>query len=114
MTIGSAVRASCALPGVMPPAKLQAKDASGNIVPFEVDGLEWIDKRVQADIPFQRISTLFNVNNYIVSQVNVHVVPFLRAHFCESVWNGSRGNYCVKRQNRTRKMKHFCRLTVET
>lgn len=77
VTIGSAVGASCALPGVMPPAKLQAKDSSGNIVPFEVDGLEWIDGSVQADIPFQRISTLFNVNNYIVSQVNFHVVPFL-------------------------------------
>jgi hypothetical protein len=35
----------------------------------------------QADLPFQRISTLFAVTNFIVSQTNFHVVPFLnKAH----------------------------------
>ena len=32
---------------------------------------------VQADIPFKRIGTLFNVTNFIVCQCNFHVVPFL-------------------------------------
>jgi len=36
---------------------------------------------VQADLPFQRISTLFAVTSFIVSQTNFHVVPFLnKAH----------------------------------
>jgi hypothetical protein len=43
-----------------------------------VDGVEWIDGSVQADLPFKRIATLFNVTNFIVCQVNFHVVPFMR------------------------------------
>lgn len=77
VTLASAVAASCALPGVMKPAKLQTKNSLGEIEPFEVDGVEWIDGSVQADLPFQRISTLFNVPNYIVCQTNFHVQPFL-------------------------------------
>ncbi|GMH80040.1 hypothetical protein TL16_g08376 [Triparma laevis f. inornata] len=80
VTVASAVTASCALPGVMAPAKLDIK-VDGVVSPFEVDGVEWIDGSVQADIPFKRISTLFNVTNFIVCQCNFHVVPFLpKAH----------------------------------
>ena len=71
------VRASCALPGVMAPAKLVVKSSSGVLEPFEVDGVEWIDGSVQADLPFQRIATLFAITSFIVSQTNFHVVPFL-------------------------------------
>jgi TAG lipase/steryl ester hydrolase/phospholipase A2/LPA acyltransferase len=47
----------------------------------QVDGVEWIDGSVQADLPFKRISTLFNVSNFIVCQTNFHVLPFLnKAH----------------------------------
>lgn len=77
VTIASAVAASCALPGVMAPAKLIAKNSSGTLEPFEVDGVEWIDGSVQADLPFQRISTLFAVSSFIVSQTNFHIVPLL-------------------------------------
>jgi predicted acylesterase/phospholipase RssA len=81
VTLASAVAASCALPGVMAPAKLLAKDSTGKQEPFEVDGVEWIDGSVQADLPFERISTLFNVSNYVVCQTNFHVMPFLnKAH----------------------------------
>lgn len=77
----SQVAASCALPGVMKPAKLVAKDGTGRLESFEVDGVEWIDGSVQADLPFRRISMLFNVSNYIVCQTNFHVMPFLhKAH----------------------------------
>jgi len=77
VTLASAVSASCALPGVMKPAKLKTKNSLGKIEDFEVDGVEWIDGSVQADLPFQRISTLFNVSNFVVCQTNFHVVPFL-------------------------------------
>lgn len=80
VTVASAVAASCALPGVMKPAKLDIK-VDGTVKLFEVDGVEWIDGSVQADIPFKRIGTLFNVTNFIVCQCNFHVVPFLnKAH----------------------------------
>lgn len=81
VTLSSAVAASCAVPGVMAPAKLMIKDGRGDLVPFEVDGVEWIDGSVQADLPFKRISTLFNISNFVVCQTNFHVVPFLnKAH----------------------------------
>jgi len=81
VTLASAVAASCALPGVMAPNKLYVKNSVGELEPFEVDGVEWIDGSVQADLPFQRISTLFAISNFIVSQTNFHVVPFLnKAH----------------------------------
>jgi hypothetical protein len=36
---------------------------------------------IQADLPFKRISTLFNISNFVVAQTNFHVVPFLnKAH----------------------------------
>ncbi len=81
VTIASAVAASCALPGVMAAAKLITKNQDSVQEYFEVDGVEWIDGSVQADLPFKRISTLFNVSNYIVCQTNFHVLPFLhKAH----------------------------------
>jgi predicted acylesterase/phospholipase RssA len=82
VTIASAVGASCALPGVMAPTKLISKNYStGELEPFEVDGVEWIDGSVQADLPFQRIATLFAVSSFIVSQTNFHIVPLLnKAH----------------------------------
>jgi TAG lipase/steryl ester hydrolase/phospholipase A2/LPA acyltransferase len=61
----------------MAPAKLVVKSSTGALEPFEVDGVEWIDGSVQADLPFQRIATLFAVTSFIVSQTNFHVVPFL-------------------------------------
>lgn len=81
VTLASSVAASCAVPGIMAPAKLMIKDSRGKQVPFEVDGVEWIDGSVQADLPFKRISTLFNISNFVVAQTNFHVVPFLnKAH----------------------------------
>lgn len=81
VTLASAVTASCAVPGIMAPAKLMIKDSRGKQVPFEVDGVEWIDGSVQADLPFKRISILFNISNFVVCQTNFHVVPFLnKAH----------------------------------
>lgn len=80
VTLASAVGASCALPGVMRPARLVCRIGDER-VPFEVDGSEWIDGSVQADLPFERISTLFNVTEYVVCQCNFHVVPLLnKAH----------------------------------
>uniref|UniRef100_A0A7S2WPK1 PNPLA domain-containing protein n=1 Tax=Rhizochromulina marina TaxID=1034831 RepID=A0A7S2WPK1_9STRA len=78
VTLASAVAASCALPGIMSPNKLKAKTADGQIVTFEVDGVDFIDGSILADLPFKRMAALFNVSNFIVSQVNFHVLPFLR------------------------------------
>ena len=75
--IRSAVASSCALPGIMEPNPLLVKNMRGEIVPFEIDGVEWIDGSIGADLPMQRIASLFSVTNFLVAQVNPHVVPFM-------------------------------------
>ena len=75
--IWSAVAASCAIPFVYRSAPLMARDKLGNIVPWNPSGHRWIDGSVENDLPMARLSELFNVNHFIVSQVNPHVVPFL-------------------------------------
>ncbi|MES0873222.1 DUF3336 domain-containing protein [Sinimarinibacterium thermocellulolyticum] len=71
-----AVLASCAVPGVFPPVALQARDYEGQIVPY-MPGKRWIDGTLSADLPMLRIARLHNVNHYIVSQTNPHIVPFM-------------------------------------
>ncbi|KAJ1963578.1 Lipase 5 [Dispira parvispora] len=77
VVIWSAVAASCAAPGLFPPTPLLAKDKRGQLVPWDPTDVEWIDGSVQNDLPMQRLSELFNVNHFLVSQVNPYVVPFL-------------------------------------
>lgn len=36
-----------------------------------------MDGSVGSDLPMQRLTELFNVNTFIVSQVNPHVCPFV-------------------------------------
>ncbi len=74
--IRSASLASCAVPGVFPPVELQAKDINGRVVPY-MPGSRWLDGSVESDLPMLRLSRMHNVNHYIVSQTNPHVVPFL-------------------------------------
>ena len=75
VTIASAACASSAVPGVFPPAKLMAKDRAGQMVPYMANE-KWVDGTLREDIPIMRLSRLHNVNHYIVSQANPHVIPF--------------------------------------
>eukprot|EP00158_Paraphelidium_tribonemae_P006464 Partr_v1_DN27830_c2_g1_i1_m23279 putative patatin-like phospholipase domain-containing protein len=75
--IWSAVAASCAIPFVYKSAPLMARDKHGNIVLWNPSGHRWIDGSVENDLPMDRLSEMFNVNHFIVCQVNPHVVPFL-------------------------------------
>ncbi|MCK5770567.1 DUF3336 domain-containing protein [Algiphilus sp.] len=75
--INSATLASCAIPGVFPSVMLQARDFDGDVVPY-MPSKRWVDGTLSADLPMLRLARLHNVNHYIVSQTNPHVVPFLR------------------------------------
>ena len=48
---------------------------------------QWEDGSVQADLPMQRLSELFNINHFIVSQVNPHVVSRRANTICASSWH---------------------------
>lgn len=71
--IRSAVMASCAVPGFFPPVQLMAKNHRGEIQPY-LPGRKWVDGSVSEDLPARRLSRLFAVNHYIVSQVNPFAV----------------------------------------
>lgn len=55
-----------------------AKDPlTGANVPWHDERGQWIDGSVDGDLPMTRLAEMFNVNHFIVSQVNPHVLPFL-------------------------------------
>ncbi|WP_286696042.1 DUF3336 domain-containing protein [Spongiibacter sp. UBA1325] len=74
--ITDSVLASCAFPGFFPPVSLRAKDEQGNIQPYLKDRV-WIDGSISDDMPIKRITRLFGVNHFIVSQTNPAALPFL-------------------------------------
>lgn len=70
--------ASCSVPFIFSAASILAKDPkTGQAVPWNPSPQRWIDGSVDNDLPMTRLAELFNVNHFIVSQVNPHVVPFL-------------------------------------
>ena len=74
--IRRAVLASAAIPGLFPPVKLRAKNFAGKSVAYMPQS-HWIDGSVHEDIPKERVNRLHNINHYIVSQTNPHVLPFM-------------------------------------
>ena len=72
----SALTATCAIPGLMPPIKLMAKDKDGLIIPAYPEGVKWMDGSIMVDLPVSFMRRQFNCNQFIVSQVNPHVAPF--------------------------------------
>lgn len=76
--IWSAVAASCSIPGVFAGSPLLAKDAkTGEPAKWDAGSSKCIDGSIDGDLPTTRLSELFNVNHFIVSQVNPHVTMFL-------------------------------------
>lgn len=70
--VWSAAQCSAAVPGIFESRELLAKDRFGEIVPYVsvAGGLKWQDGSMQSDLPMARLAELFNVNYFIVSQVN--------------------------------------------
>ncbi|KAI5855110.1 patatin-domain-containing protein [Durotheca rogersii] len=76
--IWSAVAASCSVPFIFSAAPLLVKNPlSGEHSTWNPTPQMWIDGSVDNDLPMTRLAEMFNVNHFIVSQVNPHVVPFL-------------------------------------
>ena len=76
--IWSATLASTAIPYVFPSVELMCKNTKGEIVPYYAEGdIRYADGSMYCDLPMQKLSELFNVNFFIVSQVNPHILPFI-------------------------------------
>lgn len=79
VVVWSAVQASTSIPIFYEPIELMIKTEQGDIIPYHPDIVQtrYIDGSIGGDLPTTRMSELFNVNTFIVSQVNPHVVPFV-------------------------------------
>lgn len=76
--IWSAIAASCSVPFIFSASEILAKDPkTGQPQPWNASPQRWIDGSVDNDLPMAKLSELFNVNHFVVSQVNPHIVPFL-------------------------------------
>ncbi|NKF23314.1 DUF3336 domain-containing protein [Solimonas sp. C16B3] len=74
--IREAVLASCAVPLLFPPVMLMTQDERDERVPY-MPLLRWNDGSLKSDLPILRMRRLHNVNHFIVSQTNPHVLPFV-------------------------------------
>ncbi|KAF7352764.1 Patatin-like phospholipase domain-containing protein [Mycena venus] len=76
--IWSALLASAAVPGILPPVVLMQKLRDGSAVPWNW-GSRFKDGSLRVDVPIQALHSYFNVSAPIVSQVNPHVHLFFFA-----------------------------------
>jgi predicted acylesterase/phospholipase RssA len=97
--VKTAVQASCAIPGVFEPVMLEALGFDGERTPY-MRSKRWVDGTLANDLPLLRLARLHNVNHYIVSQTNPHVVPFLQDNARRSRGLGSLAGALVKTAGR--------------
>ena len=76
VSVRSAVMASCAIPGVVPPVTLRAKNVHGESQ-YYLPTRQWLDGSFSEDLPGKRLSRLYGVNHQIVSMVNPLILPFV-------------------------------------
>jgi len=76
VVIASAVIASAAVPGFIPPVRLRYKDSKGNIRYYGKGGESYYDGSIRSDIPTSGLAEMLNVQFFIVCQCNPHIVPF--------------------------------------
>jgi len=74
--VREAVMASAAVPGFFPPVALAAKNYKGERQAY-LPSRRWVDGSLSDDLPAKRLSRIYGVNHFIVSQVNPHVFPFV-------------------------------------
>jgi len=72
--ITTAALASSAVPGLFPPITLRRRGHDGSEKDY-IGTERWIDGSFGGDLPMNRMGRLHNVNHFIVSQVNPHVLP---------------------------------------
>jgi TAG lipase/steryl ester hydrolase/phospholipase A2/LPA acyltransferase len=99
VAVWSAVAASCALPGIFDSFTLMVKEPNGNFSPDNVWTRQghteddravpqrYSDGSLENDLPMKQLSELFNVNHFIVSQVNPHSAMLASLTAQTSAWS---------------------------
>ena len=78
--VWSAVLNSSSMPFLFPPGNIEAKNKNGEIIEFSLNNGQkryWKDGSLEKDLPLKTMCEMFNVNYFIVSQVNPHISPIL-------------------------------------
>lgn len=68
--IWSASAASCAIPYVYGATDLYCKNHEGKLEKYTLMNKQFLDGSLGHDLPMNKLSIFFNVNNFIVSQTN--------------------------------------------
>lgn len=82
----SAAVASSSVPGVFEPSPLYVKESDGVIRPESSDDAKFADGSMEADLPMAQLAELFNVNHFVVSQVNPHATVLSTLGLNDSIW----------------------------
>jgi TAG lipase / steryl ester hydrolase / phospholipase A2 / LPA acyltransferase len=82
--VRTAILASGAVPGVIEPVTLAAKNSHGEAQPY-LPGSRWVDGAVTDDLPAKRLARLYGVNHYIVSQANPIALALMKS---DDMWLG--------------------------
>ena len=76
ISLRHACKASCSIPLLFPGTPLMKKNSHDDLI-MCMGTERWIDGSVHSDIPMTSISRLHNVNHFIVSQTNPHILPLI-------------------------------------
>jgi len=84
--VWSAAVCSASVPGVFDASTLLVKDPDGSIRPESSTGLTFCDGSMEADLPMEQLAELFNINHFVISQVNPHAALLSNLSMDQSVW----------------------------
>lgn len=84
--VWSAAVASSSLPGVFEANQLMVKDADGTERAESAEPAHFSDGSMEADLPMDQLSEMFNINHFIISQANAHAVMFASFGLSKAVW----------------------------
>jgi len=84
--VWSAAAASSSLPGVFKASRLLVKDPDGKERLEEASSMRFQDGSMEADLPMEQLSEMFNINHFIISQTNPHAYLFSSFSLSDSVW----------------------------
>ena len=84
--IWSAAVASSAVPGLFEASKLMVKDSDGTERFESTSGARFQDGSMENDLPMQQLSEMFNINHFIISQVNPHAYMLASFAGSKTIW----------------------------
>jgi len=84
--VWSAAVCSSAVPGIFDASYLLVKDPDGSIRPESSTGLRFCDGSIEADLPMEQLAELFNINHFVISQVNPHACLLSNLSMNRSIW----------------------------